>query len=274
MRKILAVSGGIDSVVMLHYLRQEPNVLVAHFDHGIRPNSSEDCLFVERLAQSYHLPFAVEHARLGEDCSEATARTKRYAFLSSLCEFPDDEIYVAHHADDVIESIVINLLRGTGWRGLAPMRNAKLCRPLLRWTKTDIYRYATEHQLHFRQDQTNTDDTYLRNRVREQLRSVSTTTKEQLLNLYEHQVTIATEIDDILDAIEESPRHPRTTILELEDSLAQEILRAILRRQGIAQTRPQLQRAIEAIRTYAPGKSFPLDANHSIRLYKYHYQIC
>ena len=128
--KILAVSGGIDSVVMLHQMKDEPDILVAHFDHGIRSNSAEDCAFVERLAHEYGKPFVCEHAQLGENCSEATAREARYAFLRRLAKEYAGKIYVAHHADDIIESITINLLRGTGWRGLAPMQSEDIERPL------------------------------------------------------------------------------------------------------------------------------------------------
>lgn len=70
MRKLLAVSGGIDSVVMLHLFRGEKNAIVVHFDHGIRESSADDCAFVEKLAKEYDLPFYSRRAELGEDCSE------------------------------------------------------------------------------------------------------------------------------------------------------------------------------------------------------------
>ena len=66
MKKVLAVSGGVDSVVMLHKYKDDKDVIVAHFDHGIRDNSHEDCLFVEKLAKQYDLPFVFERAELGE----------------------------------------------------------------------------------------------------------------------------------------------------------------------------------------------------------------
>lgn len=275
MKKILAVSGGIDSVVMLHLLRHEKDVVVAHFDHGIRPNSVDDCAFVKRLADKYHLPFESEQGKLGPNCSEADARAARYEFLNSLCDSPEDRIYVAHHADDVIESITINLVRGTGWRGLAPMRRSAICRPLLEWTKKDIYRYATEHNLHFRQDQTNTDDTYLRNRVRAKLIELSDEQKQHILELYKRQVSLADEVDEILASIiTPDDRQPRVIFEQLDDDVALELLRAIFEQKDIYQTRPQLMRALAAIRGYAPGKQFPLGTHHHLRVYKYNFQIC
>jgi len=76
-------------------------------------------------------------------------------FCVNLLQSRAAKLHTAHHRDDLIESAAINILRGTGWRGLAPLRNPEIIRPLLDWTKCDIYRYAAEHQLHFREDQTN-----------------------------------------------------------------------------------------------------------------------
>ena len=201
MKKILAVSGGIDSVVMLHIFRDDPDVIVAHFDHGIRPNSSDDCVFAEKLAYSYGRPFFTKHAKLGADCSEETARKARYDFLKQLAVEQNGQIYTAHHRDDLVESVAINILRGTGWRGLAPLNNPEVVRPLLEMTKKDIYEYAAEHKLSFRQDQTNSDESYLRNRIRFSLQSVSDEAKNRLADLAMRQRQLATEIDAILHAI-------------------------------------------------------------------------
>ena len=272
--KILAVSGGIDSVVMLHYLRNEPDIVVAHIDHGIRPSSGEDCAFVERLAGEYGLKFSCRHAELGPDCSEAKARQARYELLAEIAsENGGGELYVAHHSDDVLESIAINLLRGTGWRGLAPMRSSGVVRPLLNWSKADIYRYATEHNLSFRLDQTNNEDTYLRNRVRQKLRDLPSETKRRLLELYARQCDIKDEIDAIINdelAELDSKRLPRDYFKAPESV---EVLRELLARQDIHLTRPQLQQCLNAIRTFAPGKKMSLDRSHFLQISKYHFAI-
>lgn len=272
--KILAVSGGIDSVVMLHYLRNEPDIIVAHIDHGIRPSSGEDCAFVERLAGEYGLKFACRHAKLGPDCSEAKARQVRYELLAEIAaENGGGELYVAHHSDDVLESIVINLLRGTGWRGLAPMRSEGVVRPLLGWSKADIYRYATEHNLSFRLDQTNNEDAYLRNRVRQKLRDLPAESKQQLLELYARQCEIKDGIDAFVDSelAQFDLRHLPRDYFTTPESV--EILRELLARQNIHLTRPQLQQCLHAIQTFAPGKKHSLDRNHFLQITKYHFAI-
>lgn len=266
MKKILAVSGGIDSVVMLHRMRNDSDVVVAHFDHGIRPNSDADCTFVEDLARQYGLPFYSERAELGPDCSEERARTARYAFLQRLADELDGQIYTAHHRDDVVETMAINILRGTGWRGIAPFWDNQIQRPLLALTKSDIYQYATEHGLHFRQDQTNTEDDYLRNRVRHALTREQ---RDKLYEIYQRQLPLRWEIEQILAQIEPANQYPK----ELVADNGQEIFRQILRNHKIYLTRPQLDRALNALETYAPGKRFSLDKNHYLNIKRYYFQI-
>ena len=107
MKKILAVSGGIDSVVMLHLLKDEQPI-VAHFDHGIRSNSHEDAAFVERLANEYGLQFEMRRAELGANCSEASARVARYAFLRQLVD-PIFRMSTNNMSEEEIKSITLAL---------------------------------------------------------------------------------------------------------------------------------------------------------------------
>ena len=275
MKKILAVSGGIDSVVMLHYLKDE-RPIVAHFDHGIRSNSREDAIFVERLAKEYGLRFELGSAKLGEDCSEADARAARYDFLRCLTKKCNGIVCMAHHADDVLESIAINIIRGTGWRGLAPMGAQNVERPLLTWRKSEIYRYAAEHNLSFRQDQTNTEGNYLRTHVREALKNLPEFNKEKLLVLYGAQVKLREEFDELTNAMlsEESIRvGARRFIDELPDECASEIMRVWLEKNGITLTRPQLKRCVGAVKEYAPGKRMSLDRGRFLEVGKYSFRV-
>jgi tRNA(Ile)-lysidine synthetase-like protein len=272
MKKVLAVSGGIDSVVMLHMFREDPDVVVAHFNHGIRPNSADDADFVERLAKSYKKPCFIKHAKLGVDCSEETARKARYDYLKQLAKEQRGQIYTAHHRDDLVETVAINFLRGTGWRGLAPLNSPDIVRPLLDMAKSDIYRYATEHGLRFRQDQTNTEDTYLRNRVRVKLQELPTADKAKLAELALRQRQLAVEIDQELGALNLGPNYPRE-LFTSDDFVVAEILRYYLARNGVQLTRPQLNRALTAIRTLQPGKMHSLDKSHFLKINKYYFSI-
>src|SRR3990172_5722177 len=122
---VVAVSGGVDSVVLLHLLVQKGqraegrgqskyNFIVAHFDHGIREDSKLDRELVQELAKKYNLPFVYNQGNLGPKASEATARDARYAFLNKVKDSVSAQaIITAHHQDDVLETAIINLLRGT-----------------------------------------------------------------------------------------------------------------------------------------------------------------
>ena len=274
MKKILAVSGGIDSVVLLHLLKDEAPI-VAHFDHGIRTNSSEDAKFVEKLAVEYGLKFEQKRMELGEKCSEATARAERYRFLSGLAEKYGGVICVAHHADDVIESIAINLLRGTGWRGLAPMNSNAIVRPLLKWRKRDIYRYAAENNLSFRQDQTNTEGNYLRNIIREKLILLPEETKNRLLEVYEKQSNLYSECEGLLQSIvaRKDGYYSKDIIENSSDECAIEIIRYVLAQNNISLTRPQLHRCVEAIRNYSPMKRLSLNGVRFLEVGRYNYRV-
>lgn len=191
---LVAVSGGVDSVVLLDRLiSQRASVVVAHFDHGIRPDSAKDADFVRQLAKNYNVPFFTERQELGADASEDLARQERYQFLNQVAQKENAVVTTAHHLDDVVESVAINLMRGTGWRGLAVMGAANIYRPLLDWTKKDITSYAKKHHLKWREDPTNQSNVYTRNIVRRQL-MVDDETKIQLKILFDEQSRLAEEI--------------------------------------------------------------------------------
>ena len=174
---VVAVSGGVDSVVLLDMLvsKQPSNIyqlpttnyqlIVAHFDHGIRDDSNQDAIFVAKLAKKYGLPYVEKRVDLGVNASEEKARDERYDFLRSVAKQHDAKLVTAHHADDVIESIAINLSRGTGWRGLAVI-DSDVIRPLTDMNKSEILSYARNHNLKWREDSTNSTNVYLRNRIR------------------------------------------------------------------------------------------------------------
>ena len=262
-------------MVLLYMFRNDPDVVVAHFDHGTRPSSAEDAKFVEAAAKKYGLPFYLGRAKLGAKVSEEQARISRYEYLEKVAKGLDGEIYTAHHADDLIESMAINLARGTGWRGLVPFGNAAVKRPFVKTgvDKAKILQYAAEHSLAFRQDPTNTEDRYLRNRLRERLKFLENDKKVELLKIYHDMYNLRCEIDSsvrtVLQKITlENDKIERKIFYDLDDNVAQEILRAILHKAGISATRPQILDFLNAIRTYGPGKYFNLPGDILVKFTK------
>jgi len=179
-RIVAAVSGGADSVALLHLLNGRGfSIVVGHFDHGTRKGqSAEDARFVARLAERLGLQAEigrgdVEKARreLGMSFQEA-ARLLRHRFLESLrVEREAGWIALGHTADDQVETLLINLLRGSGPRGLAAMseRSGPLIRPLIACWRAEIEVYLRKQGIEYLHDASNDDPHYLRNRVRHKL---------------------------------------------------------------------------------------------------------
>ena len=269
MRYVVAVSGGVDSVVLLDMVAQEvapQRLIVAHFDHGIRSESADDAAFVKNLAKQYGLAFETKREELGANTSEELARERRYAFLRGVARRYSATIMTAHHADDVIETIAINMARGTGWRGLAVLDSPGIERPLLDKTKAELIEYAKENLLEWREDATNTDTTYLRNDFRQKLVGFDDESKE-LLRLYrKRQVALKKQIDNEIQGLIRAP-YSRYLLTNVPDVAALELLRGILIVEtGKGATRPQLERMLLAIKTYRAGQAFDVDKAYVLRL--------
>lgn len=272
MKKILAVSGGIDSMVLFDQFKNDPDAIVAHFNHGTRPSADDDQKFVASIAKKYRRPFYTEKQNLGANVSEEQARAARYEFLQKIAKTQNGKIYTAHHADDLAESIAINLIRGTGWRGLIPLDNAEIVRPMLHYTKTEILEYAATHQITFREDPTNTEEKYLRNRLRPLLKRAPE--KPELIKLSAAQKELKSQIDQIVqNLLPKTHIYQRAWFNELPDEVAIEILRAGLAQISVSATRPKIQEFLTAIRTYAPEKSFNLPGNRLVKLHKTYFTL-
>lgn len=200
---IVAVSGGIDSVVLLDTLHTagSDELVVAHVDHGIRIDSGEDEQFVQQLAQGYGLECETIQLNLGQNASEELAREKRYTWLRDIQQkHGADAVATAHHQDDVVETIIINIIRGTGWRGLCSLsEHDETKRPLLGWSKSEIINYALLHNLEWREDSTNDNVRYLRNYVRYRyVQRMSISERKKWVRLHEEQMIIRENIDSEL----------------------------------------------------------------------------
>jgi len=180
---VVGVSGGADSVCLLHVLAElaEPqhfDVVVAHLDHGLRDASGGDALFVQSLAAQYNLRFfgrRVEVMALAQQNRwgvEEAGREARRAFLSEIAEqLGDGVIALGHHRDDQAETVLMHLARGCGVGGLAGMRwrEDAYIRPLLSVRRDEINAFLHHHQLEWREDDSNRDERFKRNLVRHQV---------------------------------------------------------------------------------------------------------
>ncbi|MCL2342398.1 MAG: tRNA lysidine(34) synthetase TilS, partial [Firmicutes bacterium] len=193
-RVLVAVSGGADSVYLLHRLSEaagygaEPpstplwSLGVAHFNHRLRgAESARDAAFAENLAASLGLPFYLGAADVGACAQgrhmglEAAARELRYAFLLKTAEENAyDRIATAHTADDNAETVLLNLIRGSGTKGLCgiPPVRGKIVRPILDVTEAEIRAWLDAREVAYVEDSSNNRDDFARNRLRHRVAPV------------------------------------------------------------------------------------------------------
>ncbi len=183
---VVGVSGGADSLVLLHCLKRilgAETLLVAHVNHQLRPDADADAAFVAEIAEAWEISFLlrrVDVAQLAtEQGVEEAGRNARYAFFAEMADVHGaTAVSVAHNGDDQAETVLLHLLRGAGLAGLRGMQpvgrvprndDLLLLRPFLHTSRADIETYAQIHQLHPREDVSNQDTTYFRNQIRHDL---------------------------------------------------------------------------------------------------------
>ena len=264
---VVAVSGGVDSVVLLDILakQHQVDIVVAHFDHGIRADSAKDAEFVGSLAAKYNLPFETERVELGPNASEEQARAERYKFLHRIMKKHQAKaIVTAHHQDDVIETGMINILRGTGRHGLTSLKTqTDIFRPMLQVPKQDILDYAKDNKLQWHEDSTNNDTKYLRNNIRHNIvAKMDTTQKQQWVNIVAKMYKINEKLDFEIQNILRRGLHKDQLVLSrawfimLPHDISKEVIIAILQRAGAKEIdRKTVERLTVQIKTLKPGKT-------------------
>ncbi|WP_370567636.1 tRNA lysidine(34) synthetase TilS [Dysgonomonas sp. Marseille-P4677] len=198
---IVGVSGGADSVALLDILHSfKIECVVAHCNFHLRgEESNRDAFFVEELCKKYSLKYeridfdTETHAEINSISIEMAARELRYNWFEKLRVIHlADKIAVAHHRDDSVETILLNLIRGTGIRGLTGIspENGYIIRPLLCLSRNEILEYLKERKISFVEDSTNNEDLYTRNKIRLNLipliETINPSAKESIMRTAEH----------------------------------------------------------------------------------------
>jgi tRNA(Ile)-lysidine synthase len=184
-RALVGVSGGRDSVALLHALKEGgwKNLTVCHLDHALRARSAADAQFVARLAAEHGFPAAVARVDVAALAAreaksiETAAREARYGFFAQTARACGSSLlFLGHHADDQVETFLFRLLRGAGPCGLGAMRNEtdrtvegttlRIRRPFLGIWRAEIDAYVAAHALPFREDTSNAERHHTRNRLR------------------------------------------------------------------------------------------------------------
>ncbi len=277
---VLGVSGGPDSLALLHLLRsirRPEGLIVAHLDHGLRPGSAEEATSVAAAASG--LRFFAERAdvsglaRVQGLSVEEAGRQARYIFLADLARREGAAaVVVGHHADDQAETILMHFLRGSGLAGLAGMREAGplpghdglwLVRPLLQITREEIEAYCVKNGLEPIIDASNADPTFFRNRLRHELLPLLESYNPHIRQRLRQMGEIVGADEELLRELTETVWRENASVdlgsaveLDREAWLAQPLaLRRRALRRALAHLRPDLRdvgfKALEAARSVA-----------------------
>ncbi len=207
---LLAVSGGVDSVVLSHLIhRLGVGFAIAHCNFKLRGKEADaDERFVKKLAANYGCEFLVKQFKTEQFAADnrmgiqEAARKLRYQWFHEMCvEHGYDYLVTAHHADDLVETIILNITRGTGIAGLhgiLPVRG-NVIRPMLFASRKEIEEYALEHELLYREDSSNESIKYARNRVRQKVMPVLKQLNPNVVDTISRHAEIVADIESILD---------------------------------------------------------------------------
>jgi len=280
---VVAVSGGVDSMALLHMLLAKKQtaehpfiIIVAHLDHGIRSDSAEDRKLVQEVAKSYGVPFVYDEVALGEGANEQQARKVRYEFLYKVKQnSAADAIVTAHHGDDLLETAIINISRGTGRKGLTSLQNTnEVIRPLLKLSKKDLHNYAIAHDLKWREDSTNFDTKYRRNHIRHNVLSkLDNKTKNELKQLINRTSIANNQIDEILESMLEQHSNDnqlnRHWLISLPHNVGLEIIATWLRQNDYRDfDRKTLERLLVAAKVSQKGNKIEVIKNAKMLVHK------
>ena len=212
---LIAISGGIDSVVLTHLLSAlNFNISLAHCNFNLRNTESDlDTVFVKKVAKELKIKCfttSFETKKIAQENKESTqvaARNLRYKWFQEILEAHNfDYVLTAHHADDNLETFLINLTRGSGLDGFTgiPEINGNIIRPLLKFSRIEILSYAKENKLSWREDKSNAATKYVRNKIRHKILPVLKEINPSLLDTFSKTLENLKESKQLIDdSIEE-----------------------------------------------------------------------
>ena len=285
---VVAVSGGLDSVALLHLLRFTPRLprwrlVSAHFDHAMRQGSGRDAEWVRGICGAWRVE--ARFARAADEAlrSEDEARSARYAYLEQTRRDVGARcVLTAHTADDQAETVLHRVVRGTGLAGLAGIREYRepgVWRPLLDFWRADLEAYTAAAHLSWRDDPTNADLGFARNALRHAVlpvleRSVSPGARRALVRLAEHaredEAAWSSVLPRLLEGLgleltEGSATLPRDALLELSPPLRARLLRDVARRLGKRLDHAGTRTATDFAAAGASGRRVELGADLELR---------
>nr|WP_314738855.1 tRNA lysidine(34) synthetase TilS [uncultured Haemophilus sp.] len=262
---LIALSGGVDSVMLLHLFAQlNLKVRAIHVHHGLSPNADQWVTFCQQLCRQWHIPLEVKYVNVsGEKGIEASAREARYQAIRESRK-PNEVVVTAHHLNDQVETFFLALKRGAGLKGLSAMQAVSfsqkftLFRPLLSVSKAEILDYAQAHQLNWVEDESNQSNLYERNFLRNhwlpEIEQQWAYFPQNVARACQHLTSEQKLLNELLSDVLARYFEPETNTLAIHDFAAfsakkqTALLRLWLEKSGLLMpTSAQLQQLIERV---------------------------
>ena len=259
-RMAVAVSGGVDSIALLHWLVEiGADVVVLHVNHGLRPAAVVESEYVAATASKLGVPCHVLHWMGDKPTTglEAAARTARYKLMTDFCHANNIEyLAVAHQSDDQIETFLMNLARGSGVNGLAGMRavtvrdGIQILRPLLNVSRAELEKYCVDNNIKYFHDEMNDDTRYLRVRMRKNrhmLREMLGISDERILlamqNLDRVRTASASDVASAVETVIDGDRaiFSDSFLFDLGRDIGLQFIAALIQRIGGGEYQPRLK---------------------------------
>ncbi len=271
---VIGVSSGVDSMVLFDLLKNH-DIVVAHINHNVREESEFEQTYLRDFCLKRNIPFetiTLEYTK--EELLEnfqLLARNKRYSFFKRvMVKYDADVLALAHHGDDLVETILMSMTRGTSLRGLigfgeqSTIGTLNIIRPLLKYSKDEIITYAEENEIVFFEDASNSTNKYTRNRYRSQ---VLPFLKEETPNIHLKYVSMSEDLQDIHDYLMievnkfiDSERRV-SDFQRLHIAVQREIIATILKRQSIPFNSNLLNEIISILSSSGPNAEIHLPNN-------------
>lgn len=244
---VIGVSSGVDSMVLFDLLKKH-NIIVAHINHNIRPESEYEQTYLRDYCLQCNVPFETITLEYSESEREENfqliARNKRYEFYKRVIDKYDaDLLALAHHGDDLVETILMSMTRGTSLRGLigfgeeSQFGSVMLIRPLIKHSKEELIDYAEQHEIIYFEDASNKSDKYTRNRYRNEILPFL---QKETKNIHQKYLNMSEDLTDIhsylMIAVDNYINSDRSVseFQTLHKAVQKEIVATLLKRQSIS----------------------------------------
>ena len=271
---VIGVSSGVDSMVLFHLLKKH-NIVIAHINHNVRPESEYEQNYLQEYCLKKNIPFETTTLKYSteeqEDNFQLVARNKRYEFFKRVMQEHDaDLLALAHHGDDLVETILMSMSRGTSLRGLigfneeSTVGNLNIIRPLIHYSKDEILDYANENEVIYFEDDSNSSDKYTRNRYRQ---NILPFLKKETKAIHQKYVNMSEDLSDIYDYLMievnqflDSERSV-STFQSLHMAIQREIIATMLKRQMISFNCNLLNEIVSILNSDEPNSTIHLPNN-------------